>query len=279
MRRVLPAIAGLLLMSCVAHRRDALELFPDRSGTLVCWTETRSMPRPLRIHYLKAALDGRGLEVFAMPGEDPDGPGPAESELTLPTELVERYHALAAVNANAFAAVGDSRAPGWFEGRPVDILGMMASGRKVISPNENGRTPLWMDASGKPHIGASQTAEAVAEAISDWFSPLLINSKVIPDPADKVLHPRTALGFDDAGAWLLFVVVDGRQPGFSEGVSLHELAGILQAQGCTQSINTDGGGSSILVVRQGNVLRIINSPSDKAPRPVPVMLGVRAKKD
>jgi len=72
-------------------------------------------------------------------------------------------------------------------------------------------------------------------------------------------------------------VVDGRQPGFSEGVSLYELAQILQSRDCRQSVNLDGGGSSIMLVREKDEVRTVNSPSDKRHRPVPVMLGVRIK--
>jgi len=279
MRKTVLGVAGFVLYSCLALCAETLDLFPERPGGLVCWTEIRSTPRPLRIHYLKVVLNADVFEVFALPGEDPDGLGPAESQLTQPADLLNNHHALAAVNANAFAAVGDTRAPGWFEGRPVDVLGMMASGRKIISPNEGRRTPFWIDASGKPHMGVPLIPETVAEAISDWFSPLLADSRIIPDPADQVLHPRTALGFDDTGAWLLFVVVDGRQPGFSEGVSLYELAEIMKDQGCSQSINTDGGGSSIMLVRDRDAARTVNSPSDRAPRTVPVMIGVRTKRE
>lgn len=160
----------------------------------------------------------------------------------------------------------------------MDIHGTVVSGKKVISPVENGRISFWIDTSGKPHIGDPESMELVAESVADWFSPLLINSRIVPDPADRISHPRTALGFDDTGKWLLVVVVDGRQPGFSEGVSLYELAQIFQSQKCSQSINLDGGGSSIMMVQEpGKDVRIINSPSGKTPRPIPVMLGVRKR--
>jgi exopolysaccharide biosynthesis protein len=269
----------LILVCCTGFCQEALDLFPDQPGSLICWTEVKSTPRPLRIHYLKVTLTAPALEVFAIPGEDPDGAGPAESQLTKPTDLFTRFHALAAVNANAFEALNDKTAfPDWFEGRPVDISGITVSDRKIISPVEKGRTSFWMDSSGKPHIGTPASSDSVTEAVADWFSPLLIDSKIIPDPADKVLHPRTALGFDDNGTWLLLIVVDGRQPGFSEGASLYELAQILQSQSCSQSINLDGGGSSIMLVREpGKDVRTVNSPSGKTHRPVPVMLGVRKR--
>jgi exopolysaccharide biosynthesis protein len=279
MKRV-TAFFVLLLICSIGLSQEVLDLAPDQPGSLTCRTEIRTAPRPLRIHYLKVALNNPKLEVMALPGEDPDGPGPAESKLTMPIELFKKFHAIAAVNANAFAGLNQDKntAPDWYEGRPVDMYGMVASGKKIISPTEKDRTAFWMDASGKPHIGKPTASDVVEEAVADWFSPLLIDSKIIPDAQDKALHPRTALGFDAAKLWLLLVVVDGRQPGFSEGVTLYELAQILQEQGCGQSINLDGGGSSILLVQEpGKEIRTVNSPSGKTHRPVPVMIGIRRR--
>jgi exopolysaccharide biosynthesis protein len=278
MKRLL-GIFSLILISCFGLCQDTLDIFPDHPGSLTYWTEIRSDPRPIRIYFLKVELND-GLEVFTLPGEDPDGPGPAESQLTYPNDLFRKFHALAAVNANAFAGLSNDKAAAadWYEGRPVDIHGIIASARKIISPIEDSRTSFWIDTLGKPHIGTPKSLDSVSEAVADWFSPLLIDSKIIPDSADQALHPRTALGFNDSGAWLLLVVVDGRQPGFSEGVTLYELAKILQSQKCSQSINLDGGGSSIMLVQEpGKDVRTVNSPSGKTPRPVPVMLGVRKR--
>jgi exopolysaccharide biosynthesis protein len=279
MKKLLPGILVPILVCYVAFGQETIDLLPDQTGDLTCWTEIRTAPRPLRIYYLKIALNNPRLEVLALPGEDPDGSGPAESQLTKPTDLFRKFHALAAVNANAFAALNDkSTIPEWYEGRPVDIHGITVSGKKVISPVEENRTAFWIDGLGKPHIGTPIPSDSITEAIADWFSPLLINSKIVADSADKALHPRTALGFDDTGAWLLLVVVDGRQPGFSEGVTLSELAEIFKARGCSQSINLDGGGSSIMLVQEpGKDIRTVNSPSGKTHRPVPVMLGVRKR--
>lgn len=74
--------------------------------------------------------------------------------------------------------------------------------------------------------------------------------------------PRTALGLGAQGEVLL-VVVDGRQS-HSRGVTLQELARILQEKGAVSALNFDGGGSSAMVVR-GN---LVNRPSDGRERPV-----------
>jgi exopolysaccharide biosynthesis protein len=101
-----------------------------------------------------------------------------------------------------------------------------------------------------------------------------------PDPSVSVtiLHPRSAVGFDDSGKWLLLVVVYGRQPGFSEGIFLYELALLFRTKGCTQSINLDGGGSSIMLIQKpSQEAETVNRPSGLLHRPVPVMLGIRKK--
>lgn len=58
------------------------------------------------------------------------------------------------------------------------------------------------------------------------------------------------------------VVVDGRQPGYSDGLTLLQCATFMQYLGCDFAYNLDGGGSSAMVY-QGNLL---NSPSGGSER-------------
>ncbi len=71
-------------------------------------------------------------------------------------------------------------------------------------------------------------------------------------------HPRTAVAWRPGGATLL-VTVDGRQPGYSEGASLPQLADLLSAMGATDAVNLDGGGSTTFVERGV----VMNQPSDR----------------
>lgn len=75
-------------------------------------------------------------------------------------------------------------------------------------------------------------------------------------------HPRTAIGFNGSKVYL--VVVDGRQPGYSLGMSLAELAQVMADLGCTDALNMDGGGSTTLWARGA----VTNRPSDGRERPV-----------
>jgi hypothetical protein len=70
-------------------------------------------------------------------------------------------------------------------------------------------------------------------------------------------NPRTAVGVTDAGQ-LLLVVVDGRQGGYSAGMTLRELADLMVSLGAREAVNLDGGGSSEMFL---NGL-VVNRPSD-----------------
>lgn len=84
-----------------------------------------------------------------------------------------------------------------------------------------------------------------------------------------VRHPRTAVGIAAGGRRLLLVTVDGRQAPFSDGMTLVELAGLFLALGASSAINLDGGGSTTMVVRRDDELRVVNRPSDRTgERPV-----------
>ena len=75
-------------------------------------------------------------------------------------------------------------------------------------------------------------------------------------------EPRTALGYN--ADKLFLVVSDGRQPKYSTGLTLYELANILIELGATEAINLDGGSSSTFVVND----TVINKPSGQQERDV-----------
>jgi hypothetical protein len=237
----------------------------------------------LRLHFLRIDLSDPRIEPCVVLADDPDGPGPAEATLTRPPELVKRTPGLlAAVNANAFADLASAtraeRSRGWFAGKSVDIQGLAAADGSIRSGPQAGRVSFWFDAAKQPHLGPPAATGQVRQGVADWGELLVTGGKVVAKPA-TVLHPRTLAGFDPARHWLLLVVVDGRQPGTSEGMSLPEAAALMQQHLCSEAINLDGGGSSILLQKQPGKpgFTIINHPSDGAPRAIPVMLGVRQR--
>lgn len=75
-------------------------------------------------------------------------------------------------------------------------------------------------------------------------------------------HPRTALGFNNE--YFFLVTVDGRQPEYSVGMSLIELARFLKELGAIEALNLDGGGSTTMWVLD----EVRNRPSDGRVRPI-----------
>ncbi|QHQ59432.1 phosphodiester glycosidase family protein [Anaerocolumna sedimenticola] len=59
----------------------------------------------------------------------------------------------------------------------------------------------------------------------------------------KEENPRTAIGYYESGHYA-FVVVDGRQSGYSYGMTLSELSDLFENLGCKTAYNLDGGKSS-----------------------------------
>ncbi len=90
-------------------------------------------------------------------------------------------------------------------------------------------------------------------------------------------HPRSLVGITDKGH-VLFMVIDGRQPGYADGMSLFEARELAVSLGCTSLLNLDGGGSSTLYVRGEPDNGVVNRPSGKRERQVPSILFVREGK-
>ena len=76
-------------------------------------------------------------------------------------------------------------------------------------------------------------------------------------------HPRTAIG-QTADGRILLVAVDGRQSGYSVGMTTFEMAQTLVRLGAVRGMQLDGGGSTTLAFDG----KILNRPSDKTERPI-----------
>ncbi|MRX72676.1 hypothetical protein GJU40_11005 [Bacillus lacus] len=113
--------------------------------------------------------------------------------------------------------------------------------------------------------------ENVKESIAGNYL-LVKDSKKTDLPSNSftsVTAPRTAVGIKEDGS-VFFTVVDGRQPGFSEGITVFELQDLMFDLGAVQALNLDGGGSSTFAARQPGEsgLSVVNSPSDGFERSV-----------
>lgn len=88
--------------------------------------------------------------------------------------------------------------------------------------------------------------EDVTECIGIYYS-LVENGENVT--ATGSVNPRTAMGIKADGSIVMFEL-DGRQASVSKGLSLSALAYAMIDIGCETAVNLDGGGSSVIYVRQ-----------------------------
>ncbi len=96
--------------------------------------------------------------------------------------------------------------------------------------------------------------KAMIKSIKDdvwqiWtFGPMLLKDGEVmtkfdlPNPIGRA-NPRSAIGYYEPGHYV-FVNVDGRQRGYSKGLSMKELSKLMYDLGCKVAFNLDGGGSA-----------------------------------
>ncbi|HQJ33803.1 MAG TPA: phosphodiester glycosidase family protein [Rhodoglobus sp.] len=168
--------------------------------------------------------------------------------------IVENPSAIAEDNGAVFAINGD-----YYGFRDSGII--IRNG--VIYRDSGARTGLafYLDGHVEVYDETATTAQELLDA--DVWNTLSFGPAIIADgePVDGIEsvevdtnfgnhsiqgdQPRTAVGVIDDNH-LAFVVVDGRSPGYSKGVTLTGLADIMLGLGATTAYNLDGGGSTTM---------------------------------
>jgi exopolysaccharide biosynthesis protein len=167
-------------------------------------------------------------------------------------------------------------------GDPVNVTGLAISNGVTYSLDEADQSALCISADNYAQITDLDCAADTTQALAG--GPLLIDKgrPIISGREDyhNALHPCTAVAIDQPSETLWLIIVDGRQLGCSEGVSLIELADIIKQLGAYRALNLDGGGSTTLVAAGYWWPRILNSPiHTRIPmrqRPVANHLGIYA---
>lgn len=94
-----------------------------------------------------------------------------------------------------------------------------------------------------------------------------VNSSFHTDNFGNVAAPRTILGFKEDGTAFL-CMLDGRQAGYSVGLTVEKEAELAAALGAKYALELDGGGSTTVIVRIDDTLTLRNKPSDGSMRKV-----------
>jgi len=277
----LPLFSSASTNSFIAFSEKAPPAGIGQAAPVICWTEAKDTPRPVRMHFTRIDLLDTNCEVFTIISDAPADGGTAEAILEDPEKLAADNSVLAAVNANGFQSLKTTKTQddnNWSRGRPINIVGLVISNGIVRSKQSGKHFALWFDFENKPHIGNPDTNDRPREAVSDLSGLLVHKGETVNDNNER-LHPRTLIGYDKTRRWFFFAVVDGRQPEYSEGMYLSESAELMKNLGCYEAIAMDGGASSIMIALDPSTGKLVirNKLIEKQPRPIAVMLGVRQR--
>jgi hypothetical protein len=209
----------------------------------------RHSPRPLVIHLVRIDLRTPGLRFRVTPS----GEGTPELPLVARTtsDYLKRTGAQLAINGDFFYPWYSRALWDYYPhaGDPVSVRGEACSDGDCYV-KDTARVPsLFLSRNNRAFIGQGPPAAAILRYnVLSGNRLLLQDGKPIGVPGGD-LHPRTAAGLDRTGRYLFLVVVDGRQPNYSEGMSEYELAELFRAEGASAALNLDGGGSATMAVR------------------------------
>ena len=216
--------------------------------------EVRKVPRPLMIHVLAIDLDLSQATFLVTPSISSKS---AYLCARTTSQFLKEFGVQFAINGDVFTYPNPPVNP-CPQGKPVvQVAGYAASGGTVYS-TKSAKATFYVDR--KNRVTINSRPWNVMQAVSG-SSTLVTNGKPVSGLDTTRLSSRSALGITSNGRRMLLMVVDGSQPGYSEGVNLAELADLLIYFGANTAMNLDGSGSSSLVMQGPDKLpQVLNAP-------------------
>jgi hypothetical protein len=194
--------------------------------------------------------------------------GPLETTSQSTSQFLQSTGAQVAINANFFSDVAATPSP-------ENLIGLAVSNGTVVAPQTFGSNDAaaslvitktntaTISPAGSTQIDLSHVFNAVSgnQIVTDGLNTSATTPTGAPhDPFG--LDPRTGIGLSEDGRFLYLIAIDGRQPGYSVGVTTSDEAALMIDLGIFDGLNLDGGGSTALVQSgAGGSPDLIDSPS------------------
>ena len=172
------------------------------------------------------------------------------------SEIVKNNKAIAGINAGGFADDGGV-------GSGNVLCDATIINKKLLYGNKTSKYSLIGLSSDKKLVLGKYTYQqamnAGIESAVEFGPYLIVNGKnQITNASSGGIHPRMGIGQKKDGTFI-FVVVDGRQPGYSIGTNLLEMQNIFNRYDAYNAANLDGG-SSATMYYNGKVINKTSTP-------------------
>ncbi|MEL7334420.1 MAG: phosphodiester glycosidase family protein [Cyanobacteria bacterium J06560_2] len=256
------AVAGaVLIVTTVAsiggYYAYRLSLRPERTAEkralfrgITYERHVRDRPRPLTFHVITIDLTAPGINFLVTPEKPTDGYPLAAN--TVPG-FVAQHGVQVAINGSYFAP-HEVHSPFHYYphvGDGVRSLGIAISNGQRYSEAKGGWAALCILSTRDIRITQNDcpdiTQHGIAGDVQFVKDGELYDGLAILKNSTQ-LYPRSAIATNADTTKLFLVALDGRQSGYSEGVTLKELGEIMIELGAHQALNFDGGGSTTLAV-------------------------------
>lgn len=272
-------IYGALLLNRPAQSFKQEQLFKG----IVYQRIPKTTPRNIMLHIVTVNLKEPSLKFFVTPSTQKK-PDDMEIEAETTSSFLLKHKLQVAINGSFFYPFYEKNPFDYYphSGERVNIVGEAISQGKKYSQAQSGWSMLCIspqqEVSFEPFSCPTNTLHALSgKQISlEEGKP----AKQKDRNQDQQLFPITAVAMDKNREKLWFIIIDGRQPFYSEGATITDLSDIVIELGADQALLLDGGGSTTLVMGKGEKARLLNSPiHTRIPgrqRPVANNLGIFA---
>ncbi|MEM6254294.1 MAG: phosphodiester glycosidase family protein [Cyanobacteria bacterium P01_D01_bin.156] len=251
-------------------------------------------PRPHILHIVDIDLKTPGLSPFvtqAYAGLEITKRGISKRYSTRAqrtSKFLETHQLQLAINANFFLPFKEVTP--WYyiprTGQEINLVGLAMSEGKVVTavnPHNKPAPPAVCFRAQQAVINSSGTCEKGTQYAVAGNLLLLQNGQTTHQLTTQVgregerPYSLTIVALDKTGTRLWLVLVDGKQPFYSEGLTLAEVVKFIQTLGAETAVRLDGGGSTTLVTASPTGPKLLNTPiHSKVPgreRPVGNHLG------
>ncbi|NEQ53894.1 MAG: phosphodiester glycosidase family protein [Leptolyngbya sp. SIO3F4] len=264
---------------------------------IVYTRQVTNQPRPQITHIFEIDLTASGIEPFVTPGYagadlSKYGLDRRETLAQKTSEFLTNQGLQLAVNANFFYKFREVSPWNYYphSGQPVNLTGVGISDGVIVSnhdSNDKKSFPALCFAAQRAEIAGNgmcqnTTQHAVAGNLMMLENGQLTDKlkKEIASKGNKP-YPFTVAALDATGTRLWLVLADGKQPLYTEGVTLGEITNLVQELGADTAVRLDGGGSTTSAIATPDGPKVLNVPiQTKVPgreRPIANHLGFFAK--
>lgn len=162
-------------------------------------------------------------------------------------DMCRQNNAILGINASGFSDPEGS-------GNGGEAFGMIMTDGTACRPDlDTTMKIISIDTANR--LNVTNTLPAGARDAMQFSPALIINGRqLISGSSGWGLQPRSVIGQTSEGQ-ILMAVIDGRQPGYSIGITLGDLTDILYRYGAYQASNLDGGSSAVMYYRGRDITR------------------------